>query len=158
MATWSIKGEAEHVGGVASRSEIELQLDAETPPSLALEALRAAARSRGARALAEDVDVASTRGLPLARPFLETETDRHIVDLEEPTRGWQVELALDRMRVVGHDYAEIEVEAELKGGEEAALTAAREAIEALGAVRESAGSKLSRAAAHLRDCHCPRNA
>jgi len=157
LATWSIKGDAEHVGGVASRSEIELQLDPDTPPALALETLRAAARSRGARSLAEDVDAALRQGQPLSRPFLETETDRHIVDLEEPSRGWQVELALDRMRIIGHDYAEIEIEAELKRGEEAALTAAREAIEGLGAVRESKGSKLSRAAAHLRNCGCARS-
>ncbi|HEY1297360.1 MAG TPA: CYTH domain-containing protein [Chloroflexota bacterium] len=157
-ATWSIKGEAERAGGVASRSEIELQLEADTPPALALEALRAAARSRGALGLAEAVDTALAAGLPLAQPFLETETDRRIVDLEEPARGWQVELALDRMHVVGHDYAEIEIEAELKRGDDAALTAAREAIEALGPVRESEGSKLSRAADHVANCDCLRRA
>jgi inorganic triphosphatase YgiF len=150
MATWSIKGDARHVGGIASRSEIELQLEADTPPALALDVLRAAARSRGAGALAQSID----GFVPRAQPFLETETDRRIVDLEEPTRGWQVELALDRMRVIGHEYAEVEIEAELKGGDEAALTAAREAIEALGSVRESEGSKLSRAAAHVKNCDC----
>lgn len=156
LATWSIKGEAERVGGVASRSEIEVQLDRDTPPARALETLRAAARSRGAVALAQDVDRAMAAGMPLAEPFLETETDRRIVDLEEPTHDWHVELALDRMRVVGHEYAEIEIEAELKRGDDAALAAAREAIEALGPVRESEGSKLSRAAAHLANCHCAR--
>jgi inorganic triphosphatase YgiF len=154
MATWSIKGDAKHVGGVASRSEIELQLEADTPPALALETLRAAALSRGAGALARAVEGV----LPGTRPFLETETDRRIVDLEEPTHGWQVELALDRMRVVGHGYAEIEIEAELKRGDEAALAVARDAIEAVGPVRESQGSKLSRAAAHIKNCDCPRKA
>jgi inorganic triphosphatase YgiF len=152
MATWSIKGDARHLAGVATRSEIELQLDTDTPPALALGALRDAARSRGAGSLAEAVDDV----LPLAHPFLETETDRRIVDLEEPTLGWQVELALDRMRVIGHAYAEVEIEAELKRGDEAALVAAREAIEALGPVRESEGSKLSRAASHLNHCDCKR--
>ncbi|MBV9581589.1 MAG: CYTH domain-containing protein, partial [Chloroflexi bacterium] len=90
----------------------------------------------------------------LAQPFLETETDRRIVDLEIPERGWQVELALDRMRVIGHAYAEIEIEAELKAGDEAALAAARAAIEALGTVHESKGSKLSRAAEHVAHCDC----
>jgi inorganic triphosphatase YgiF len=151
-ATWSIKGDSEHVGGVASRSEIELELDADTPPGVALEALRAAARSHSAGALAEDVGDA----VPLAQPFLDTETDRHLVDLEERARGWQVELALDRMRVIGHDYAEVEIEAELKRGDEGALAAARDAIETLGPVRESGGSKLSRAVDHVANCNCRR--
>ncbi|MBV9328015.1 MAG: CYTH domain-containing protein [Chloroflexi bacterium] len=156
LATWSIKGDAQHVGGVASRSEIELQLEADTPPALALEALRAAAASRGAEALADAVSRALTTGQPSTHPFLETETDRRIVDLEEPTRGWQIELALDRMRVVGHNYREIEIEAELKQGADEALAAVRSAIESLGqVVHESKGSKLSRATAHLSHCKCP---
>jgi inorganic triphosphatase YgiF len=65
-------------------------------------------------------------------------------------------LALDRMTIVGHEYAEEEIEAELKRGDEAALSAARDAIEALGEVRESEGSKLSRAVAHVRECRCER--
>lgn len=151
MATWSIKGDAQQVGGVASRSEIELQLDPDMPPGMALSALRSAARSRGAAALAEAVDDAlASGGLPLAKPFIETETDRRIVDLEAPEHDWQVELALDRMHVLGHDYAEAEIEAELKKGDEAALEAIRQAIEGLGEVRPSEGSKLSRATAHVK--------
>jgi inorganic triphosphatase YgiF len=156
QATWSIKGDARRLRGVASRSEIELQLDAETPPVLALSTLRDAARSRGAATLAEAVDDALAGGAPEARPFLETETDRRIVDLEEATHNWQVELALDRMRIIDHDYAETEIEAELKRGGESALRAVREEIEALGPTRESEGSKLSRAAAHVADCDCAR--
>jgi inorganic triphosphatase YgiF len=156
MATWSIKGDAQHLGGVATRSEIELVLDAETSPGMALGALRDAARTRGAAPLAEAVTEALATGLPRATPFLETRTDRRIVDLVAPGTDWQVELALDQMEVVGHQYAEVEIEAELKHGDPAALDAAREAIAALGEVRESEGSKLSRAAAHVAHCDCPR--
>jgi inorganic triphosphatase YgiF len=91
--------------------------------------------------------------MPLARPFLETQTDRTILDLVSSERGWSVELALDRVQLVGHRYSELEIEAELKRGDEAALEAAREAITALGQVTESHGSKLSRAMAHLAACH-----
>ena len=93
---------------------------------------------------------------PPPHPYLETETDRRIVDLAEPSRGWQVELALDRMRIVGHDYSDIEIEAELKRGDDAALAAIRVAIEALGQVRESQSSKLGRATAHVAACNCSR--
>jgi inorganic triphosphatase YgiF len=154
LATWTIKGEARHLAGVATRTEIELQLAADTPPGVALEALRDAARARGAEALAAAVETALASGPPEARPFLETETDRRIVDLEAPARGWQVELALDRVRLIGHAYHEIEIEAELKQGDETALAAARAAIEAVGPVRESIGSKLSRAAGHVSNCNC----
>jgi len=155
LATWSIKGESALQRGVATRSEIELQLDPDVAPALAIGALRDAARSRGAATLAESVsDALGSGGLPLARPVLETQTDRSIVDLESAERGWAVELALDRMTLIGHEYAELEIEAELKRGDEEALEAAREAIAALGAVSESHGSKLSRALAHLRDCDC----
>jgi inorganic triphosphatase YgiF len=65
-----------------------------------------------------------------------------------------VELALDRVRLLGHKYEEVEIEAELKRGDEQALEAVRTAIEALGAVSESNGSKLSRAMAHLQACAC----
>jgi inorganic triphosphatase YgiF len=154
LATWTIKGEAQRLAGVASRTEIELQLPAKTFPDVALDRLCASARARGASALADAVQGAVASGPPEASPFLETETDRRIVDLEEPSHGWQVELALDRVRLVGHTYREVEIEAELKDGDEAALTAARAAIEALGPVRESEGSKLSRAAAHVASCDC----
>jgi inorganic triphosphatase YgiF len=148
-ATWSIKGDATHVGGVATRSEIELQLDPDTAPALVLGTLRDAARTRGAAALADAVDDGLAHGgLPLRAPFLETETDRSIVDLASPEA--QVELALDRMRLIGHPYQEIEIEAELKRGPLSALTAIREEIAALGQVSDSRGSKLSRAAAYLR--------
>jgi inorganic triphosphatase YgiF len=85
---------------------------------------------------------------------LETHTERRILDLEAADRGWAAELALDRVRLVGHGYAEVEVEVELKRGSEEALDAARVAISAMGEVAESSGSKLSRALAHVRDCHC----
>ena len=155
LATWSLKSDAKLVGGVATRSEIELQLDPSMPPALSIGALREAARSRGAAALAEHVaDALASGGLPLARPFLEMETDRAVVDLEAPERGWSVELALDRVRLVGHAYDEVEIEAELKRGDDAALQAVLSAIAALGDVRLSEGSKLSRAMAHLAVCQC----
>lgn len=150
MAMWSIKGDAHHVGAVASRSEIELRLDADMPPALALSALRDAARTRGASALAEAVtDALASGGLPLAKPVLETRTDRHILDLEDAGHDWLVELALDRMHLVGGHYAEVEIEAELKRGDEAALDSVHQAIASLGAVTPSVGSKLSRALAAL---------
>lgn len=155
MATWSIKGDAHLIGAVASRSEIELHLDADTAPALALNALRDAARSRGAAALADAVsDAQRGGGLPVAAPVLETRTDRRIVDLAEPEQVWQVELALDRMELVGHAYREVEIEAELKRGDLSALDAVNAAIAALGPVSASHGSKLSRAQAHLDACHC----
>ncbi len=153
LATWSLKGGGQHVRGVATRTEIEVQLDPATPPALALDALRQAARERGAVALADAVGEAlADGGLPLATPFLETQTDRTILDLEAAEPGWRVELALDRVRLLGHAYAELEIEAELKQGDEAALEAAREAITALGPTEPSEGSKLSRAMAHLAAC------
>ena len=153
MATWTLKGEGQLARGVSTRTEIELQLDPDTPPVLAIDALRQAARQRGALALAEELgDALAVGGLPLAKPFLETETERKILDLQVPDRGWSVELALDRVRLVGHAYAELEIEAELKRGDEAALEAAREAIEAIGPTQESKGSKLSRALAHIEAC------
>jgi inorganic triphosphatase YgiF len=148
LAVWTIKGDARHIGAVASRSEIELQLDADTPPALALPALRDAARSRGAAALAEAVSSALVSGgLPLALPVVETRTDRRIVDLDEPDHGWLVELALDRMELVGHPYREVEIEAELKRGDEHTLELVHSAIAAMGEVQPSEGSKLSRALA-----------
>jgi inorganic triphosphatase YgiF len=117
--------------------------------------LRQAARDRGAAALADQVADGLADGLlPPKEPLLETETDRRIVDLTEPGTDAEVELALDRVQLVGHDYREAEIEAELKRGDDAALDSARTAIEALGEVRESKGSKLSRALAHLEHCHC----
>jgi inorganic triphosphatase YgiF len=155
LAKWTIKGDAKQIGAVANRSEIELELDAETPPSLALAALRDAATSRGAGALAQAVaEALSAGGQPQAKPFLETRTDRRIVNLEAPARDWRVELALDRMEVVGHSYREVEIEAELKGGDEAALSEIQSAIKAFGDVRDSKGSKLGRAQAHVENCHC----
>ena len=153
MATWTLKGGGNHARGVSTRTEIELRLDSDMAPVLAIDALRQAARQRGAAALAEQLgDALAVGGLPLARPYLETETDRTILDLEAADRGWSVELALDRVRLVGHGYAELEIEAELKRGDDAALEAAREAIAALGPTHESEGSKLSRALAHVGAC------
>jgi inorganic triphosphatase YgiF len=159
LARWTIKGDSDQASkGVATRSEIELQLDQDMPPALALGVLADAARSRGASALVEAVvDAQASGGLPLAEPFIETETDRTILDLEAPERGWAVELALDRMQVINHRYADLEIEAELKRGDIAALDAAREAIEGFGEVSESEGSKLSRAIAHVVSCDCAPN-
>jgi inorganic triphosphatase YgiF len=155
MAAWTIKGESEALKGIATRSEIELQLDPDMAPALTIGTLQAAARSRGAAALAEAVsDALASGGLPRAIPYLETETDRTILDLVEPERGWSIELALDRVRLVGHDYDELEIEAELKRGDDSALEHVRAAIEAIGTVHESKGSKLSRALAHLSECDC----
>jgi hypothetical protein len=135
---------------LATRSEIELQLDPETAPSVALAALGEAAGARGAPVLAETVaDALASGGSVPSRPYLETETDRSIVDLEAPERGWSVELALDRMQLIGHRYSDLEIEAELKRGEGAALDSVREAIESMGPVHESRASKLSRALEHL---------
>ena len=118
-----------------------------------ISALQQAAAQRDAAALAESIaDALRTGGLPLAAPYLETETRRRIVDLEDGET--QVELALDQMRIVGHEYAEVEIEAELKRGSEDVLDEVRRAIEALGSVHESHGSKLSRAVEHARDCRC----
>jgi inorganic triphosphatase YgiF len=157
LATWSLKASAKVLRGVATRTEIELLLDPDLAPVLALGALRQAARQRGATALADEIDDALRTGgpnTPSAEPFLELQTDRTILDLEGPERGWSVELALDRVCLVGHDHAEVEIEAELKRGDEAALEAARRAIAALGPVHDSNGTKLGRAVAHLAACHC----
>jgi inorganic triphosphatase YgiF len=155
MAIWSLKSDAKVLRGVTTRSEIEVQLDPDMAPTLALGTLRQVARQRGALALAEEIgDALSGGGPPLAQPFLELQTDRTILDLESAARGWSVELALDRVQLLGHDYAEVEIEAELKRGDESALESIRRAINALGHLRESNGSKLSRAFAHLQACDC----
>jgi inorganic triphosphatase YgiF len=155
LAAWTIKGQGGVVRGVVSRPEIELELDADMAPALALDALQQSARSRGAPLLAEQIsDALASGGLPQQEPVLETETYRRMLDLAAADRGWAVELALDRVRLLGHRYAETEIEVELKRGEEDSLDAARAAISELGDVTESKGSKLSRALAHLRDCHC----
>jgi len=155
LATWTLKGEGSVVDAVASRPEVELQLDPDLPPALVIGTLQQAARQRGAPLLAEQVaDALASGGLPLARPVLETRTDRRVLDLEAAERGWRAELALDHVRLVGHTYAETEIEVELRRGDEATLAAARRAIEALGLVHDSRGSKLSRALAHARSCAC----
>ncbi len=155
MAIWSLKSDAAVLRGVTTRREIELQLDPDMAPMLALGTLRQVARQRGAPALAEEIgDALSGGGPPLAKPFLELRTDRTILDLESQAKNWSVELALDRVQLVGHKHTEVEIEAELKRGDEAALDFVRNAIEALGRVRESDGSKLSRAVAHLEACDC----
>ncbi len=155
MAIWSLKSNAKVLRGVTTRREIEVQLGADVAPMLALGTLRQLARERGAAALAEELgDALSGGGPPLATPFLEIETDRTILDLESRAKNWSVELALDRVQLVGHRYKEIEIEAELKRGDERALDEVRSAIEALGQVHESNGSKLSRATAHLQACDC----
>jgi inorganic triphosphatase YgiF len=155
LATWTLKADTEVLRGVATRTEIELQLDPDMAPVLALGALRQAARQRGAQALAEEVgDALADGSLPLAEPFLDMQTDRSILDLEASERGWQIELALDRVNLVGHDYAELEIEAELKHGDEAALDSIRTELEPFGPLQNADGGKLSRALAHLERCAC----
>jgi inorganic triphosphatase YgiF len=156
MATWTIKAEGTRWRGVVTRPEVELQLGADMPPALAIGALRDAALHHGAEAVAEQVDDALSSGpLPVAEPYLEMETERRILDLVVDAEGWKTELTLDDVRIVGHaSYAELEIEVELKRGDDAALDAAREAIEAEGGVTDAVGSKLSRALEHLGQCAC----
>jgi inorganic triphosphatase YgiF len=153
MATWTLKAEGDVFRGISTRPEIELRLGADMPPSLALGALRQAAQQRGAAALAEQLgDALATGGLPLAQPVLESETERRLADLSADA-GWRAELALDRVRLLQHAlHSEVEIEVELERGSDDALDAARAAIEAIGAVRESQGSKLSRALEHIAGC------
>ncbi len=140
LAVWTVKGESQHARGVATRTEIELHLDADMPPALALQALR----ERAPRAFAEELgDALADRSLVQPPPYLETATDRRILDLRSARA--QAEVALDRMTIPGTAYAEVEIEVELKRGDEHELDEARRAIEELGEVRESVGSKLSRA-------------
>ncbi|HEX8969311.1 MAG TPA: CYTH domain-containing protein [Chloroflexota bacterium] len=155
LAIWTLKGDTAAVRGIATREEIELSLRPDLAPGVALGTLAEAARSRGASALARAVgDALGSDEEPTPPPLLETETDRTLVDLEAVDLGWRVELALDRVRLIGHVYTEVEIEAELKRGEPDALQEVRRAIAELGAVRESNGSKLSRALEHLRTCDC----
>ena len=151
MATWTLKAEGKVTGRVVARPEIDVVLDADTPPMLALSALRETARGRGATALAEQVgDALAGSPPPQARPLLELDADRRLADLVAPGEGWQVELALDRVRLVGDEsYLDLEIEAELKRGDERALEVAESAIAQVGPVRPSPGSKLSRALAHV---------
>jgi inorganic triphosphatase YgiF len=146
-ATWTIKGPSTNARGIASRAEIELELSRLMAPALALEALRQAARERGATVLADQVDDALSDGsLPLPKAYLDMETDRWVLELADAAAGARAELALDTVSIIGAPhYEDIEIEVELFLGEESALDEARAAIEALGAVRESDGSKLSRA-------------
>ena len=155
LATWSIKGDTALLRGVATRAEIELQLEPDLAPALVIGTLRDAARTRGAGALAEAVaDALGAGGLPLPTPVLELVTERTAIDLEATEQQWAIELALDRVSLVGHQYTELEIEAELKRGDEAALEAIRAAITEIGAAEEAHSSKLSRALAHLSACRC----
>jgi len=146
-AIWTVKAEGDLVRGIASRPEVEVHLSRLMAPALVIGLLRQAARERGAPVLTEHIGDALSDGLlPLPKPFLELETDRWVLDLEAAEQGWQAELALDRVGLLGHArYEDREIEVELKRGDDAALDAARAAIEAEGEVRESHGSKLSRA-------------
>jgi inorganic triphosphatase YgiF len=157
MALWTLKAEGELFRGIASRPEVEMQLDGDLPPALAVGVLGQGARERGSPALAEQLaDALAGARLPRPDPYLEMETDRRVVELRAAERGWQAELALDRVRLVGHpSFGELEIEVELKRGDAGALEAARAAIAALGAVRESDGTKLTRALGHLASCTCP---
>ena len=140
MATWTLKAEGDLFRGVAARAEAEVAMDADTAPALALQALRA----RAEPALrAQVADALGDGGLPLAQPYLDMVTQRVVLHLRSVDAD--LELALDRVSIPSTTYAELEIEVELKHGNESALEEAREAIEALGKVRESVGSKLSRA-------------
>ncbi len=156
LATWTLKTEGEHLRGIAVRPEVEAQLAADTSPALALGVLGQAARERGSAFVADLVsDALSSDELPLPAPYLELETDRRELDLDAPERGWRVELALDRVRLVGHPaFEEHEIEVELRRGSDDALEAARDAIATLGPTTPASASKLARALAHL-ETHLP---
>lgn len=156
LAIWTVKGPGGWRTGVTSRPEIELRLDADMAPLLVVHSLRLTARERGAAELAARLtDALNGSPPPLAQPYLEIETDRRVVDLEAAAAGWQAEMALDRVRLVNHPrHEELEIEVEVRKGGDELLSAARAAIEALGPVAESDGSKLSRASAHLAACDC----
>jgi inorganic triphosphatase YgiF len=147
QVVWTAKGPGRTSGGVTSRPEIEVVLGPDLPPALAVGLLEQAARERGAPLLAEALAQSPP---PTSRPYLELETDRRLARLEAAERGWRAELALDRVGLTGHpEYHELEVEVELERGDDEALVEARRAIEGLGAVQESHGSKLSRALAYV---------
>jgi inorganic triphosphatase YgiF len=154
MATWTLKAEGDVFRGISTRPEIELRLGADMPPALALGALRQAAQHRGAGALAEQLaDALAVGGLPLVTPVLESETVRFLADLVASDDDWRAELALDNVRLLHHArHTEVEIEVELDRGPDDALDAARAAIEAVGSVRESQGTKLSRALEHVAGC------
>jgi inorganic triphosphatase YgiF len=156
MATWTLKGEGALDRGIASRPEIEVQLSADMPPAMVLGTLVQAARERGAAALAEETADALVGSAPiLARPFLESQTLRRVLDLRDDQTGVELELALDQVKLVDHpSFTEQEIEVELRRGDESALEQAREAIAALGQVRDGQGSKLSRALDHVRNAPC----
>lgn len=152
LATWTLKGQGRTVNGIAARPEVEVYLDPDTPPLVALALLRQAARERGSDGLAELAGRALEGASPLlATPRLEMHTQRRILDLEAADQGWRVELALDRVGIDGWpEYADVEIEAELKAGDTRALEAARDALAALGPVRPSDGTKQGRARRYLR--------
>jgi inorganic triphosphatase YgiF len=156
MATWTLKGEGALDRGIASRPEIEVQLSADMPPAMVLGTLVQAARERGATALAEETADALVGSAPiLARPFLESQTLRRVLDLRDDQAGVELELALDQVKLVDHpSFTEQEIEVELRRGDESVLEQARKAITALGQVRDGRGSKLSRALDHVRGATC----
>lgn len=151
LATWTMKGDGQSAGGVSQRAEIEVQLAADTAPFLALATLRQAARERGAPALAESLAAAlASSPPPRAQPLFETETARDVRLLEHPDHGWRLEMAVDRVRLVGHPgFHHAEIELELKRGSEEALDVGRQALESLGPVTPSDLSKLRRAQQHI---------
>jgi inorganic triphosphatase YgiF len=153
MATWTLKSDGQMLRGIATRPEIELQLRDDTPPMIALGALTQAARQHGAAPLAEEVgDAMRGSTPPLAQPLLELVTQRRILDVCD-SRGSELELALDNVRLTGHpSHVEHEIEVELRRGDQAVLEVARGAIAELGQVEDGQGSKLSRALDHLRGC------
>ena len=129
------------------RAEIELQLDADTPPALALGALREAARKRGARRAGRGGgDALAAGGPPLAKPFLETETDRRIVDLAKRSSAagrssWRSTACSSSATPTRRSRSKPSSSAATKQR----WTRSRRRSRALGEVRESDGTKLSRA-------------
>lgn len=149
LAVYTVKGAGTTLRGVAIRPEVEVWLDPDTPPMVALSLLRQAARERGSAALAEALaDALVGASPPLATPLVELVAHRRLLHLEDRERGWRVELALDSVHKLGDPtYHDLEVEAELQDGNDDALEAIREALGAYGLRQFSEGNKLTRALA-----------
>lgn len=155
QATWTVKGEGSLEQGLAIRPEINVVLEADTPPVLVAQVMIQAARERGQTDLSGDLADALRQDGPLpAQPLLEMRTTRRLWNLAEPGQPWSLELALDDVRLAGHDdYAEREIEVEIRHGDTTLLETARDAIQALGPVHAATGTKLSNALEHLARCH-----
>lgn len=154
LAAWTVKGRGTIASGISVHPEVEVWLDADMAPTMVLALLSQAARERRNAVLGEQLrDALSGGRLVPARPYLETQTERWVRDLDAPDRGWRAELALDATTAPGHGgFREWEIEVELKQGDDAALEAAREALRAEGAVQEATATKLRRALEHVNQC------